>query len=672
MPITVFSQNHGGMDISSSPISIADNNATGQSYNFEYAKTGAVTKVLGSRQINGSPDSQLNTLGLSVHHSVATDARTVVRAAGTKVQTVNPTTGGCTSIADDTASAKTNFFASGSTQPVVFTPFNTLSGGTQLWMAGGGLPNLVAYTGSQVTSNGVTPLGGSILPSVNTHDSGVFNSAGKYFYAIQVRKRSTQAYSNLSLDVVATVVNVDDTVTLPLTAVTGIDTTLHDQIVIWRSALNGTSAFTTGSIIAQLAITAITYKDTGTSLADTQNSPRSGNTVLDNSTLPSGTYNYVTTFKRRLVTAVNSTFYLADLNKPESWPLTNVITVPTGGPITGLATIGVPSEYTTGADEYLVIFKERELWVLVGTGTSDWDLKQVDKTGCEGQSLIVPFNGFLSWVGFNGVFIWDGKGRPSRVSRPIFALFAEDGDLDSSKLARGYGCYYEQKNQVIWRLSHRTKGSNAFTIKMDVRNTNEGAGLNLQNPEMNGVFMFDFDTVSYYGLASVRLSNFQELVISGDLNGNLYQLYNSASTPVSFDYESKAFDMGNPEVLKQFKRVIVWIEKLTTNDLSLYYWADYRIRAEYQSIVKATMAPSKGTQPALYDIALFDQAYWDDYTPDISQIEFNLHSQENNAIGTSLKLKFEQLEASAPVRIHAFAVEWDPISNLPIPTSQVS
>lgn len=672
MPITMYSKNIGGVDISSSPISIPDDNATGQSWNFEYAKTGAITKVLGAKQLNSSPDTQLQTWGLGVHHNVSTDARTVVRAAGTKIQTVNTSTGVCTNQTDDTQSAGSNFLSSSTSQPVVFSPFNTLVGGTQLWMTGGGLSSPVAYTGSQLTTNGVAVPAGNITPTVNAHAGGSWAAAGKYYYAIQFRKRSTQVFSNLALDVLATTVNTDDTVTIPLTSVSNIDTTLYDQIWIWRSSLNGVSGFTTGSIIAKLASTVTTYTDTGSSIADAQNCARSGNSVLDNSQLSSGTYNYCTAFKRRLVVAANSTIYLSDLNKPESWPTANSITIPTGGPITALAVIGVPSEYTTGADEYLVIFKERELWILVGTGPSDWDLKQVDRTGTSGQSLVVPFNGFLSWIGFNGAFIWDGKGRPSRVSRPIYALFAEDGDLDLSKLNQGYGCYYEQKNQVIWRLSHRVKGTNQFTIKIDVRNTNEGAGLNLQNPEMNGVFIFDYDSNKYYGLTSLRLTNSSEMVLAGDNSGNIFQLYNSSSMTVSFDYETKPFDMGKPEVLKRFKRVLVWIEKLTPNDLVMYYWADYRSRDEYRSAVKVSMAPTKGTQPSLWDIALWDQASWDDYIPDISPIEYNLHSYENNAEGVSLKLRFEQLEASAPVRIHSIGIEWEPVGNIPIPTSQVA
>lgn len=667
----MYSSNIGGINITDSPLSIQDSQATGQSYNYDYLKTGSISKILASSVLNVIADSQLKTVGLGQYHDVVTDGRTLIRCAGTKIQTYSTDTGVISNIASDTSTADTDFLNASTTQPVVFAPFNTLTTKTQLWMAGGGLSEISGYTGSQVTTNGVTVPTGSITPNVTTSGSGTFAATGNYYYAVQFRKLSTQTFSNLALDVVAAVATTTDNVVLPLTAITNIDTTLYDQIWIWRSVVSGVSGFTTGSIIAKIASTSTTYTDTGTSLVDSQNAARAGNTILDNSKLATGTYKYLTTFKRRMVTCVDSTIYISDLNKPESWPLVNTISIPSGGPIVALSKIGVPSEYTTGTEEYLCIWKETELWVLTGSSPSDWELKFVDNTGCAGQSLVVPFNGFSAWMGYTGIFLWDGRGKPSRVSRPISALFEPDGDLDKPHLAQGYAAHYEKGNQIIWRVSHKTKGINKLSIKMDTRLTNKQAAQNLESSEIDGVFIFDTDSNSYYSIASFRPSNFDEQVIIGDDAGFVYRMFTSSSVAVGFDYETKPLDMGAPTVMKNFLRVLAYIEKLTVNDLTLYYWADYRIRDEYRSKVATSMEPSKGAQPALWDVALWDLADWDDYTPDISPVEFNLHSQENNAVGLSLKLRLEQLEAAAPVRIHAFAVEWEPMSNLPKPTQQV-
>lgn len=671
MPVSIFMQNSGGLNLTDSPIVMRDNQATGQSYNYDYIKTGSISKVLGASVLNAIADSQLKTLGLATYHNVADNSRTVVRAAGTKIQTFDTTTGTISNQSSDDASPVTDFLDGASTQPVVFAPFNTVAGGTQLWMAGGGLASLYAYTGSNVTKTGTPPPAGSIGVTVNPLSTGAFVTVGTYFYAVQFRKLGTQVLSNVSLDTSATISDPSDSVTIDLTTLSNNDTTRFDEIYIYRSDVGGVAAFTTGSLIAQLPSTTTTYTDNGDSIADSQNIARSGNLILDNSVLPTGTYKYVTAFKRRLITAMDSTIYLSDLDKPESFPLVNVIPVPSGGPITGLGVIGVPSEYTTGADEYLCIWKERELWVLTGDSPDNWELLFVDKTGCAGQSLVIPFNTFVAWMTYSGIYIWDGRGRPARVSRPIGALFEADGDLDKSRLGIGYACQYEKGNQILWRVSHRTKGINRLTIKMDTRLTALAAAQNMQNPEIDGVFSFDYDSNGYYSICSFRPRTLDEMILAGDDTGHIYQMFNSASTAVAFDYETKPLDMGNPTMLKHFKRVVAYVEKLTPNDLNLFYWGDYRIRDEYASKVAATMAPQRGAQPALYDIALWDLGMWDDYYPDISPIEFNLHSNENNNTGTSLKLRFEQLEAGAPVRIHGFAVEWEEIEELPTPAQQV-
>lgn len=671
MPITRYMSNSGGLNTTDSPISMQDNQATGNSYNYEYSRTGAFIKVLSPTTVNSSPDTQLTTLGLGMHHDASTDLRTVIRAAGTKIQTVDLNSAVITNVAADTVAAGTDFLTSGSQQPVVMVPFNTAAGGVQLNMAGGGLQGVYSYIGDKITKNGVVAPTGAITATVNTSAGGAFPSAGTYYYGVQYRKRSTQAVSNVALDISGTVVTTADTVTIDLSGITGLDTTLMDQIIIWRSAVNGVTAFTTGSIIAELASTVTTYTDTGDSIADSQNAPRADNLVLDNSVLPAGEYKYVNTFKRRLVTCQNSTIYLSDLEKCESWPTVNFITVPSGGPITGFGVIGIPSEYTTGSEEYLAIFKENELWVLTGSDLDTWELKFVDRTGCVGQSLVVSLNGFVSWMGYNGIFMWEGKGRPVRVSRPIHSMFDNQGTIDKSKLFYGVGCHYAKSNQVIWRITDKLKGTNKLSIKMDTRLTTLQYAQNVENNEADGVFICDYDSNSYYGLTAFLPSTKDEILLAGDDAGYVYTLYTGTSTAVPFYYETKPFDMGAPEVNKRFKRVLVFLEKLTPNDLTLNYWVDYRGRSEYQSSIAVPMTPTKGLQSSLWDIALWDKSLWDDYSADIGIVVFNLHSEENNAEGISLKLQFQQIEANAPARIYGYAVEWEELGLISIPTGQV-
>jgi hypothetical protein len=660
MPITEFHSNIGGLNITDSPLSLKDSQATGQSYNYDYSKTGAISKILAPLVVNSLADSQLKSLGLAIHHSVSTDARTVVRCAGTSIQTVNVDAGSFTTLTDDTVSASTTFLDSSSTQPVIAKPFNT-SAGTQLWLAGGGMSNINAYTGTNITANGTSAPTGTLSATLGSSGTGgTWSSTGTRFYAIAFRKRGTQALSNAALDVS---VNVDDTTkkVVVSTASVTIDTTKYDKVYIYRSAVSGVTAFTTGDLIAQLDSTTTTFDDTGSYITTASVVPRAGNTT-DNSVLATGTYKYLQTFKRRLITSKESTIYLSDLNKPESWPIANTVTIPTGGPITGLAVIGYNSPFTTGADEYLVIFKETETWVLTGNDLDDWELKYVDQVGCIGQSYVVNLNGFIAWMDYRGIYLWDGHGKPVYCSRPIEALFASDGDLDKTKLGYGFGVYYQKSNQLIWRVSHRTKGEQKLSIKLDTRLTLPQADQGFDKRILDGVFILDTDSTSTYSGLSYRPTNYDEQLLVGDDTGYVYKMFQSASTATTFGYETKPLDMNQTPVIKRFNRVLVWVERLTDHDLTLNYWADYRNRSEDKSSVKSNMKPSQAQSPALWDVATWDQSYWDDYQPDISVLEFHIHNQEGNGEGQTIKLQFEQTEANAPVRIHGFAVDWEPIT----------
>lgn len=666
MPTTTYSNNSGGLNITDSPLSIKDNQATGQSYNYDYVKTGAISKVLASQVINALADTQLKTLGLHIHHSVSTNVKTVIRAASTKIQTVDVTNGTFTNQSEDTTTPNSDFLNASSTQQVVSSQFNTLDGGTVAWMAGGGMNAIYGYTGTEVTKNGVPAPTTSSFTATPVVGGGTF-AAGTYRWTLVYRKESTKSISNalVATEASATIA-ANGQATLAWT-LSNNDTSKYDQILVYRSAISGVAGFTTGNLVAVLTSSATGYTDTGSSITVAIVVPREGSTT-DNSELDySQTYKYITAFKRRLVTCYNSTFRISELDKPESWPIENEFTIPSGGPITGIGIIGTNSEYTTGADEYLIFFKERELWVFTGSSMDDWELKFVDKTGAVNQATVVAFNGLVTWFSDNGIFGWDGKGRPKRLSKPIQALFEADGDLDRTKIQYAFGVYYEKSNQVIWRVSHRIKGEQALSIKLDTRLTAIAISQSIDSEEIDGVFVQDFDSSAYYAGVSYKPTVSEEILLIGDGSGFVYKAYSAASSAVSFTYETKPLDMGDNQKFKRFKRVIVWIERITNVDLLLYYWADYRNRPEYQSVVRASMAPNRGTQPALWDVALWDQAYWDDYTPDISPMIFNLHSEQNNTDGTSIKLRFDQTEALAPCRIHAFAIEWEEIGNSPIP-----
>lgn len=779
-----FFKNTAGLNLTDSPFFIQDGQASG-GYNYDYVRTGGIQKVLGLSKINSNADTQLTSLGSGLHTQVANNIKTVIRAAGTKLQAFNPTSGTFTNQTEDTTIAGTDFLAAGTTQPVICTNFSAASS-DQLWAAGGGLAqptgyvtyvtngeytwvnsgagsglfvtgNVIAFTingraysvpfltnslttltnaatamagdvdvgqaavtdnlstitfkgkngkplvltaisvtggatqptvtvntivtasgsgvtSAHVTANGVAaPTGTFTAVNQGTSTGGFWGGAtGNYYYAIALRKASTQALSNCALDVMVVIATATDSVLL--TFPTGIDTIKYDKWYVYRSSVAGVMGFTAGTLVAQVKTTAATFVDTDLSLATSQLIPRAGNGLLDNSPLPSGTYNCVTMWKRRLVTAQNSTVYISDLNKPESWPTGLPITIPTGGAIRSVQTIGSNPTNSATPDEYLVVHKDTETWVITGDGSFSAStalyntaLQFVDYVGCSNAALCVKAAGFLAWVDTRGVYLWNGIAKPVYVSRPIEGWFGYDGGLDKTQLGVGFGVYYRKKNQIIWTLSDRTKGTNCIQLKLDLRLTASQMvnqyTQQLTNTVVEGVFNMDAHTTALYAGITYLPSTNQEAFVAFDNLGFAYNQYASVSDSgggIGFNYTTKALDFGMPTISKQFSKVVVWVDSgAPGKNLTLKYWAGYRTLVTQESQQQRPMDVKTPAAVSRWDMGIWDKSLWDDYTSNIIPLVFNLDSSKNNNSGEALMLDFSQPEASAPVTIHGFSVFWD-------------
>lgn len=669
MQKTDFFKNVEGLNITDSPFFVKDGQATG-GFCYDYSSTGGISKVLGPSLLNAVTDAQLKTIGMALLNTSA-GVKTVIRAAGTKIQTFEPSSGTFTNIASDSVAASTDFLASGSTQPVVSASFNTANS-PLTWLAGGGMSTLYAYTGSAITANGVAaPTGTFTAVNQGSSTGGAWTpTSGTYYWAIALRKRSTQALSNAALDQTATISTATDTVILTFPA--GIDTTSYDKWYVYRSSVGGATAFTAGTLVAKVDTTLATYTDTGAALATSQNIPRSGNTILDNSQLTAGTYNCVATFKRHLITAYGSTICISALDLPESWPIGLTIPIPSGGNITSLGVIGYNNPDTGTTDEYLVICKQRETWIITGgltynttTALYDLALKFVDEVGCAAQALMVPCGGFLTWVDYRGIYMWSGVGKPVYCSRPIEAFFSTDGDLDKTQLAVGFGVFFRKKNQVVWTLSHRTKGTNRIQLKLDLRLTIPQMSQSLVSSVTEGVFMMDSFAEPFYGGLSYLPTDLDEAFLVGDASGHIYRMYfsvNDAGAGVAFSYVTKYLDMGQPSISKNFNKIIVYVSQFTTQDLTLDYWAGYRNLISDRSTIAESMGNESTTNASRWDLAVWDEGLWDESNDSVIPLVFNLASSENNREGDSLLLKFSQSDAGVPVIIHGFSVFWSTLA----------
>lgn len=660
-----FADNVGGTNLVDSVFKIKENQAAG-GVNFDYVLTGGVRKRLGAPKINSVADTALYSLGFGLLAPVSGTSKSVFRAVDRKLQFVDTSSPSFTALTQDTATASSNPFAASSTQDVQFTQF---SSGTNdiLWGAGGGAALPVgAYSTTKFTANGVSVPTGTFSTAVNAHNGGSWTAAGTYYYAILYKKASTQARSNVALDVVATTVNTDDTVTLTIGAVP--DQTLIDQIWVYRSARSGASAFTTGNLIAQLASSATSFVDKGDlgnpDILTSQNIPRAANTVLDNSPLPSGTYNTLVLWGHRLCSASGNSLYISDVNKSESWPLTNYITIPSAGPITALATISFTSPQANSLQELLVIFKERELWVLTPGSLNDyttWSLLKVDNNvGCPQQSLVVTAQGFLTWIDFRGIWLWDGTSKPIYCSRLLEPLFGTNGDLNKVKFNEACGTFFRRENQVVWFLSSKTYGEQKFAIKMDLRLTLLQVQQDMTGRTIDAVLIQDVHANPVYSaLSYVPLNGQNEQLIMGDASGFCYFAsngYSDGGSDYLFRYLTAPLHCGNPNIDKEFHSVIAWVQDVGNWNLYLDYWTEYETSADRMTSIGLPIS-TENQNAALWDIATWDISSWDAYYPKVIPIIFNLQPGTANANqGAAIQLQFRNDNMNEPVTIHGFSV----------------
>lgn len=665
-----FLVNTGGLNTADSPFMVEPSQVV-DGQNFDYYTRGAVHKRLGHALLNAVADSNLRSLGIGLYDNPSA-SRATIRLADKKIQNFDFDAFTFTNLAKDDSSASTDILSGSTITPGIFSMFNSPSSSV-LWCAGAGaatVEGVVNVEGAlEVTANGVP------APTVSSFTgtpsgSGSLLLAGNYRYALIYIKNSTSAESNASSGTAEISVTVTAGQNVALAwSLSNNDTTLFSHIVVVRSAINGAIRFTTGDVIATLASSATSYNDTGTFSATAQVIPRPGNENLDNSPLPSGTYTVLTNWKQHLVTAQDSTVYISDIEKSESWPLTNIFTVPTGGAITALASVSLTSSTGAIVDELLCIFKQRELWVLMGTDFNDFQLLKVDNSGCAGQNLVVETNGSLFWISFRGVYSWNGSGKPIYISQAIEDKFQLNGDIDKSKMSLGFGIFAHGRNEVQWYLSSYTYGEQQYVLKLDLRLTIQSiSGPIEMNPQIRGVFSPDVPGFPIYaGLSCLTSATaVEEQYFLGDGAGNMYSGFSSntdSSTPVNFSYITPYLNLSQPSVAKRFYKVVVWVLDSGSYSMNLNWWTNYQnatVGAGGNGSILISTTPSV-TSPLIWGVSDWDVGSWDSGITQIKPITFNLNSLNNSNEGDCIRLQFSNSGANDAVVIYGYSIYYAPI-----------
>jgi hypothetical protein len=661
-----FFLNTGGLNTADSPFVVAAGSATGGK-NFDYRKRGGVGKRFAHDQLNDTADTQLKSLGLGLWDK-PTAVREVIRAAGRKLQVFDIDAHTFTNLSEDTTAAGTNFLAADTTQPVVNSMFNSASAGV-LWMAGGGMDSIYgAYSATKVTKNGVPAPTASAFTA--TAAAGGTLTAGEYYYTLVYRKASTQALSNGVLEANATTSGGNLTINLAWT-LTNNDTTKYDKIYVYRSAINGASGFTAGSLVTILDSSTTSYADTGTVTTSAVTVPRANSISLDNSELPSGTYNSITLFKRRLVAAYGNTVCLSDINKSESWPTYQRITIPAGGDITGLAIITLSSAATSDVEEILCVFQQRKLWVITGDGTldddglPDWQLKYINSAGAPNQVCIVPADGKLAWLNYRGFYMWAGNGKPAYVSKLIEDKFGLGGDIDKSKLKIAWGMFTESRGELQWCLSSKTYGEQKYVLKMDLSASLSGQQDSLGNMTAEAVFSPDVLTFpAYSGLSFLSSQEAtEELIYYGDSAGFVYSGYATTlegGAFVDFEYLTPHLTFGTPGKVKRAHKVVVWVLDKGNYDLSLSYWSDFRYRNADGGQRATRISPNNSTSGFLWGNAQWGTGTtWGAVASRPRPVVFNL---ADGAEGETLRLQLAQYNSSKQCLIYGFSIFYSEVS----------
>lgn len=663
----------GGLNKTDSPFRVASEQAIA-GYNYDYIATGGIKKRKAHTLLNASPDTQTRTLGMGIYSTTSNSTKTLLRAAGTKLQTVDQSSGATTNITDDTVSAGSTPFSS--TQPVCFKQFTT-SSSTTTWFAGGGQGSGVinGYNGTNYTANGVPIPTTSGITAVNNIAGTQNLGTGTYYYAIAYKKASTGAISNATGDISVSVTNGSGHVVQLTFNLTSNDTTKYSQILVYRSGAGGVNGFTAGDLIATVSSSTTTVNDDGTVASSVAlNIPRTNSTILDNSVLPSNTYNIMTVWKKRLVVASGSTFYCSDVNKPESWPSANQVTIPSGGDIKAMGIIYFSTPTTSATDEYLCIFKENEMWVFTGnnfvqltnsngviTQVLDVTLKFVDYIGCIAQNSIVFAKGFIYWVGYSGIYLWDGSGKPVYLSRNIEYDFTPDGDIDLTNSLYCCGEYLQKQNEIIWYIASKSLGINYLAIKIDLRLTMAQPYVPqaLVGRILDAICLYDSLTYPIYGQVKVIISQAEILYGSGN-DGCIWKQFDNDNSEnnqaVAFSYRTRSEDFGSPGEAKRFHKVVVWCRESTTNNLTLKWWTNYKLTSSYQTTQQVQI--STQVTNSIWDQATWDNAYWDQQLVTYKPVTFNLQ----NAEGDALTMEFSQMNINSPLTIAGYQVFYTDIT----------
>lgn len=267
----------------------------------------------------------------------------------------------------------------------------------------------------------------------------------------------------------------------------------------------------------------------------------------------------------------SSRLYFSDVLNLESWPLLNFIDIsPNDG------------DYITGLlpfDDYLIIAKNRSIWVLLGSGPSDFEVRRIhDGVGCVAPRSLVTLPNFFAFVSSEGIYL-SNLAEPVLVTERLKTTWA---GLNSRKLDLAAGEFYDHK------------------LRMDLPNGDS---------HINNIRII-FDTIRkalYLEEFTEHASCYckfteagKEYLLYGHANVGQVSYANTGTADndqdINMVWETKWFDFGSNATEKKVKRTyLVMVPAPTDTTLKVEYIVDGAV----QPIAQEILVPGSDTPTSI-------------------------------------------------------------------------
>lgn len=227
-----------------------------------------------------------------------------------------------------------------------------------------------------------------------------------------------------------------------------------------------------------------------------------------------------------------SRLHFSEVLNIESWPALNFIDIsPNDGDwITGLMPY----------DDYLIITKNRSIWLLVGTGTSDFEVRRLHaEVGCVAPRSLVRVGEAFAFVFHDGIYMSD-LSQPVLISERLKKTWH---GLNRRRLNQACATFFDHK------------------LRVDVPNGSSTINnLRIIYDSIRKALMLE-EFIDHASCYTKFTEAGQEVLLYGHSNeGQVSQADNGstdAGQPINFVWESKNFDFGLPEHIKRWRKVFM-------------------------------------------------------------------------------------------------------------------